>query len=431
MELNAPGELLPVDDVSREWQAVAAELAKPSPIDRIALADRLLLKAKTFPDSWWSPRADALAQALRKSSAEMEATRQLGKLADQEPWRWIAETRTPYHLIRWAGPNAPRFREYQSKHPRDPVIQLVGLGRGAIPRLLPLLSDMSPCRDPWMSVKNDDFIVRVCDMALALIEHETRCSFCEPMFSMGPFSCLDESVREQTKAKVSAWWKKASSLSREEGIPLAMEDAGFRSRVSMARELLSSDRPELRQLAIAALRQIGDSRNQLEVVSAGEVLEQFGDSYCRDRLKSRLTEEFALGSNRFVVSSSTVFFLTQHGGKEEWDLLTNLARQQLAQGAADGDYILLSLWNAPGIESDLGIPALVLAFEAGRSPQPIFLNGQSMREAVWKALQALRRASKQDIGVSGLVPNEKDWPLAFQQAEKRWIDCSGNGKPKP
>jgi hypothetical protein len=160
-------------------------------------------------------------------------------------------------------------------------------------------------------------------------------------------------------------------------------------------------------------------------------LEQFGDSYCRDRLKSRLAEEFALGSNRFVVESSTVFFLTQHGGKEEWDLLTNLARQQLAEGAAGGNYILLSLWNAPGIESDLGIPALVMAFDAGRSPQPIFLNGQSMREAVWKALQALRRASKQDIEVSGLVPNEKDWLLAFQQAEKRWIDGSYNGKPKP
>jgi hypothetical protein len=431
LALNATAELLPVDDVSREWQAVAAELAKPTPVDRIALADRLSVKAKAYPNSWWSPRADALAQALRKSSAEMEAARQIGKLVDQEPWRWIADTRIPYHLIRSAGANAPRYREYRSKHPQDPVIQMVGLGRGAIPLLLPLLSDMSPCRGQAIAFMEDYFIVRVCDMALACIERETGCSFCEHTFSMGSFSSSNESIREQTKAKVTAWWGRASSLSREEGISLAMEDAGCRSRVSMARELLSSDRPELRQLATAALRQIGDSRNQLEVVSAGEVLEQFGDSYCRDRLKSRLAEEFALGSNRFVVESSTVFFLTQHGGKEEWDLLTNLARQQLAEGAAGGNYILLSLWNAPGIESDLGIPALVMAFDAGRSPQPIFLNGQSMREAVWKALQALRRASKQDIEVSGLVPNEKDWLLAFQQAEKRWIDGSYNGKPKP
>lgn len=395
-------------------------------MDRIKLGTELMTKASLYPGSWWHERAFALARHLVKSGEQLRSLHQDPTAADKEPWHCLAESRMGSNLLLFPS-NRTHFDSYAAENPDDPVVRVVRGGLAMIPHLIPLLADMSPTRSADHAVFNEVYIARVCDLALGILENQTGCCFCEEKFCFGPFSTLDEGVRSRTKARVQEWWVKAASLQREDGIVLAMDGAGLRSTIQMSAELIRSNREDLRQYAIKVLRKLGDSRMSMQVVEAGEVLETIGDSYCRDALKRCLKEQFKTGSSHYGASSETIFFLTRYGAKEEWDLLTDIARKQLeARAAAGGSFVLPTLWNANGVESRWGIPALALAFEARRAGKVVFYNSDDdMRKNVWSRLQMLQRLTKQDLGINDPMPDGKNWDEAVDRAELRWKSREG------
>ncbi len=361
-------ELLPMDALSREWGASQQALSQGQ--DRLAIASQLGSVAEKNPDSWWHDRSVAVADAMAGQAEKLQGLHKSGLTAESAPWLWLGDSYMP-HFVLQLPENKASLDTFLKQHPDDPASKIIAQGREMIPLLIPLLNDMGPARSssrlyPDMTTEYP----RVCDLALALIEYFSGCSFCETTFSQGAFGNLDESVRLNALNEAQEWWQTSGHLPFLEGVQACMPQGGVHGKIKMGRLLLQSADPQSHAVAQRELHQLADSANPVFAAYVGKVLEPFGDTYCRTVINGRLRQAFAKGPARLVVGPEVIFFLVENGGREEWELLTQCAQQQLtAKAAGGGQFIISTLRNCyETSDSMYAIPSLALVFQTGMHP---------------------------------------------------------------
>ncbi|HBJ87050.1 MAG TPA: hypothetical protein DDZ88_24965 [Verrucomicrobiales bacterium] len=406
-------EVLPHDAVSRGWSEARTALGDGA--DRQVIAERLASVVAKHPESWWHDRAKALVVSLNGSAQEVARLKTAGITAKNSPSLWLAESKMPLHIVAYQPANQESLTAFVQRHPDDPASMVLSQGREIIPRLMPLLEDMGSTRATHQIITDETALVRVCDLALAIIELKSGCSFCERMFSFGWFSNQSAIIRQSTRKAVEAWWADAGTVTYEHGIRIGMKGAGFYGKVRMAALLMDSKLPEDRAFAVQTLRNLVnlDGGNLQMAVHAGEVLEAHGDDYCRKAVVQRLKEAFSKSATSFDPDSSAIFFLAEHGGKEEWSLLTQCAEAQLLAGeAGGGHFILPTLMNSNQVAtSKFAIPALALALRAKQVGPKVFYGSEDrLREKVWKAMVNMQTLTGESFGVTPIMPDASESP---------------------
>jgi hypothetical protein len=343
---------------------------------------------------------------LNDSAKELARLKTAGVTAKDSPWLWLAESKMSLHLFNNHPENQKRLTAFVQGNPDDPASLLLSQGREIIPRLIPLLEDVSPTRSAFQVFWDETAIVRVRDLALAIIELKSGCSFCEQ----------DAVSRRNIHTAVEAWWADAATVSYENGIRIGMKDAGYYGKVRMAGLLI-------RAFALQTLRHLVDEGNLYMAVHAGEVLEAHGDAYCRKAIMKRLKADSLKNATSFDPSADAIFFLAEHGGREEWSLVTQWAEAQLrSEEAGKAQSILQALMYTNRVAtSKFAIPSLALALRAKQFEPKVGGGGEEQHRAtVWKAVVNLQKLTGKSFGATEVVPDASEWQRVTAQVNEWW-----------
>jgi hypothetical protein len=421
-EVPLHSELIFRDALGNEWDRARDSLIEGG--EREVIARRLASVVEQNRESSWHDWSVELVGALNNSATKLERLKTAGVGAKDSPWLWLAESKMPRALVSCQPINRAALAAFVKEHPDDPASMVLSYGREIIPRLIPLLEDMSPTRSGWMLYKNDFAFVRVCDLAQSIIELKSGCSFCEDTFSQGHISKQSATVRKRTRDVAQKWWNEAGAATYEQGIRAGMNGAGYYGKVRMAALLIDSGQPEDREFAVRVLRALVDEYRGI-AIHPGEVLEKHGDTSFRKEIVRKLKESFSAG--RFGIQSDLVFFLSQHGGKEEWSLITQCIEAQLSAGEGD---VLPTLLNSNRVKtSKYAIPACALALRAKRVDPKIFYDDEKLRrEKIWEAVVNLQSLTGESFGATAVVPEAGEWERVTARAEAWWNDT---GKVSP
>jgi hypothetical protein len=376
--------------------------------DVLARLRDALLKAGT---SDFRNYADALATDLETSIALENARTAERSDPAGSPEKYLMDSRWQPRVWRPGGGERSRWGEAFSKFPDDPARRILLEDREVIDRLLPLLEDRSPTRGFVASWDARSFSVpRVCDVAVSLVQFHGRVWFFDQFAFCEPFHARPPKLRTEVVSAIRAWWSQSSSTSVADGIRALLPKAAFYERASMAENLVDLGREtndanltaEGIGILVGLLDETSNRAGHLAAYVAN-TLEKYGDVRSVEVLYRRWLEKRS--SQGYMFDSSIVFFLAKHGGRREWELLTDLAREGYAEQrdphsrAEVGRAIVNS---GMGFTTPWAVPALAMALDrteitGSRSVAGLNEQAQSFSLAD-SAAEQLQRVTGTDFG---------------------------------
>jgi len=344
----------------------------------------------------------------------------------EAPAEFLSETRIPLHLLLYEQ-NRAALNHYVQWHPRDPSVVLLAQGRDCIDQLLPHLDNDSPTRISAEFFTSVPEIPRVSTLALNLIETVSGCRFLHP----GGAQSLS---RAQLIEHVKQWWRENKDKSAAEGIRAQIPYGDGYSMVTMAQNLIriaGETSPDDREHGLQVIRKI--ARDPF-YAGAAESLASYGDlspvEWYYDQFKEWLNSPGRLWDHTI----HAMFYLTDHGGRKEWELLCAIAARDIedARQSRSGrhPFVLGSLVNAKKAQtSPFAIPLLGMALADAKPTGSRWVNEKIGGQSFSKADQTTEYLQKQtglDFGyrVDG---SSQERAAAIQRARKWWTD---EGKAK-
>ncbi len=277
--------------------------------DRLEAARQLRAVAEKHPKSYWHPASVSLAHELEASARTLEARNAAGITSNRSPWLWLAESRLPIYIFSYDPPTSKPFDEFAAKNPTDSAVLVVARGRQMIPLLIPLLNDLGPARSQGRDWNEATLLLRVCDVAVALLNHLSGCSFSNNSLSTQP-----EAARLRTQEEIRQWWAEAENLSFEAGV---QKHALLAARRAYLAELAS---PVMRSRSLRQLQPILGCVADLAMIDRCDLQATLSKPLVRDTFRCHLRETFSGTSASLLAGSMAVRFMIQYGNKREWQI---------------------------------------------------------------------------------------------------------------
>ena len=156
-----------------------------------------------------------------------------------------------------------------------------------------------------------------------------------------------------------------------------------------------------------------------------------GDSYALEILRKHFQTRLAEGVFKFIVDSYEVFFLTEHGGRAEWETVVKYADAQLTGGEAGGGQFIWSdiVYSNEAATSPYAIPGLALAVTKGRhsqhgpAPAPTKDGQQLPRHELhvaWKAANLLQRLTGEKFGITDAETSVSEMQASLDKVQSWW-----------
>lgn len=351
----AYGEIRLIDELFTALEFAGRNLATGQ--ERQQVLDQLQAALKKQPASEYHAFAHQLANDLHRSIHQAPSS-----LPDVS--KPMMDTTIPTMMV-YRG-NERSWAKYISQNPTDPTAHLLGADRNIIDKLIPMLSDLSPTRSFEGAIKNGDLpeVPRVCDYALLAIQLHSRCRFHFNESTATPFHGLPVADRTKVIQRISEWWLENRNRSVADGIRAQLPHGGYYAKIWMAEQLArldEGDRAANRVDAIDVLKTLVAENNGYSRVSAAEALARLGDLSPMKQFRQRCVD--ALEKPGYIMESAMVFYMTDHGARQDWELLNRLAQRELEQGKDAGNAVVWSsLVNcSKAATSPFAIPGLALA----------------------------------------------------------------------
>ena len=419
------------DAVSKAIAQAGVDLARGE-ARSVALA-RLRTSLSSAGESPYSAQGKSLADDLeasiqteksRDASAADPAVAPERFLMDSRWWpdMWSPEMGSRNH---WA----EQFRGI----PNDPAASILRGERAVIDRLVPFLKDRSPTRG-FADSGADEFpeVPRVCDLAASLIHFHGRVWF---FGSSGTsLHARDPALRADVIAQVRAWWSEARDRSVADGIRLLLPKAAFYEKASMAENLIGLGRETkdiaLKREGLQVLREMFEENQSPDAAAyLANVLQRHGGVGVVDVLYRRWLE--MRSKPGYMFQGGIASFLARHGGRREWELLTDLARGGYAEPRDSQSRSQVGpaiVHSGVGLTSLWAVPALAMALSrteisgsrsvAGANNQPFSLADD--------AVQQLQTVTGVEFGYRAAASREDR--LAAITGAREWWAKEGRGK---
>jgi len=422
------GEVIFQDEVSNELSAAVQNIAAGE--DRGYSVARLRQAIKNHPQSPHVDRAMRLANDLAESIFRADAGARAGKTADEAPAEFLSETRLPLYLVSY-DQNRVALNHYVRWHSRDPAVLLLAQGRNCVDQLLLHLDDDSPTRINVEYFRDVPDVPRVSDVARNLIETVSGCRFLRPG---SPPANRDEEINQRPKLieHITRWWRENKGKSIAAGIRAQIPYGDGYSGLTMAENLIrvaGETNPQDREYALDVMRRIARVADYTGAPAA-EALAKYGDlspvEWYYSEFKGWLNTPGRIWGN----SIHAMFYLTDHGGRKEWELLCAIAAHDIESakaGRAWGRHssILGSLINARKAQtSPYAIPLLGMALRDTEMSGSRWVNekigGQSFSKAD-KATEYLQQQTGVEFGYRA-DGTKGERIAAIQRAQKWWAE---------
>lgn len=369
---HAQGEYIPWDDALKAVDRAGKELSQGN--ERKEILERL---NKAIDDN---PQSGYLEQAKRLSAdLSVSLKRPVTKAALP-----LMETTMPSHLVALSGNWDHALQKLIKEHPRDPLAVILSRDREVIELLITQLHDTSPTRGYYDTGVTGDIprVPRVCDMALLAIEFHSQCRFHFNVSSGKPFHELPKENRAETIRHIEKWWKENKEKPLAAGIRSQIPHADFNAKVWMAKNLANLEVKEKnpdREYAIEVLRTLVEENWGHTAAYAANALAELGDFTPLDVFYTRWKKSLAQPGRNY--DSHVVWYLTDYGGRREWELLYQLARRDLNQGVLRGtNPVWPTVVNCEKANSSLfAIPGLALALAEAKDTASRHLDGLGER----------------------------------------------------
>ncbi len=415
----------PADDLSTAYAAALDELGSGK--DRQSIADHLQLVVEKHMKSPYASLAQPFLQDLISSAKRAP----VGK--DEPPENRLAETRMPFHLLKFEGNWGDPLKDFMTKQAPDPACELAAADRSVIARLIPLLADRSPIRSQtFIQLDWSQAQPRVCDLALALIEYHSKASFHESSSSGNFFHQLSEAEHEKVAERVALWWGEVKDKSVAAGVRAQLlHGRSYPETVMMAlslAKLTEGQKTDDREVALNVLRKMvtENSRNHVGV-HAADALAELGDNSSMDVFYNEWKSW--LGRPGLIHDSHIAFYLCQHGGRREWQLLHTISLAEIKEGKGPGAGAVWACVVNSG-EADTNpnaIPILGLAISQTENTgsRSVQTGSQSFSYAD-TACEQLQKQTKMDFRYDrNGTASER---LAAIRKAQAWWDSEGNKK---
>jgi hypothetical protein len=323
-------ELIRTDDLFWAVDRAGKELGKGA--ERQAVLDRLNTAIEHDPNSQYTGLARSLSADLARS-IEIAATRPHVDDPNQQAALELMETGLPAYRTSYTTPWEPQIRRFWVEHPRDPITQLLRADRSVIDLLLPLLDDRSPTRAFGGVILSGELptVPRVCDLALTAIEFQSKCSFQFNASTGTLFHELPADKRAATAAHIKQWWDENRDKPVSVGVRAQLPHAEFYEQMEMATTLARlADNDADRAFAIDVLQNATHMGITYLASYAADALAELGDYTALDVFYNRMAH--GLTATHFAGAPELAWYLMQHGGRREWELLNKLAVKEIDQG---------------------------------------------------------------------------------------------------
>ncbi len=433
-------ELPPLwEDSAHAFTAAAEGLAAGA--DRSKVLEQLttaLAKSKDGENSYYLPRAQALAKEL-KDSAKTHPKQAGPREVKAAPLAHLRDTKfEPFLLGRFDEPGGvlfpdtvfvgpdKQFKDALAAQPDDPVTRLVAKDRAIISELIPLLNDLTPTR----AYRESNFskarlrIPRVCDYALLLIEYHSLCTFHdnastgELLHELSDIERPYSTTREKIAKRVAEWWKVNQSKSIAAGLrdQIAFSNDAY-GKFAMVRRLLQHEDPADKAFALETLRAYvrrypGNHTSAI----AGEMLAQHGDFTVIDEIY-KTWHPFRDKPGHYLYEAKLIWYLCKYGKRREWDLLYDISASEFEMKNWPGGRSRLwgSVMHSAGhAKNPFAIPFLVHGFN-----EPWLADSH-------RAVYYLQELTAKDFGYK-VDDKPEGRAEAIKRAQKWWND---EGKAK-
>lgn len=346
----------PADELSKAYDTALVELRAGK--DRQKIADRLKPVVEEYPGSHYMPLAGPFLRDLTASAKNPPG------MPGDRPEERLADTRVPFHLLKYAANWHPALTTFAAQQPKDPVSQLVAADRAVIDRLIPLLDDRSParCNDPFLSFDWTVPQARVCDVALTLIEYHGKVRFHHDNVQGTYLHQLPDSKLEQVAKDVAAWWKEVKDKTVAAGVRAQLErrrpDTDWVWMAKTLARLAEGEKTDDREYALNFLRELV---KQNRSTRAADALAELGDTSAVDVFYDAWKS--GLGRPGRMHDSGVAFYLCRHGGRREWELLHAISLSEVDGGKGPETGAVWSCVVNSGAGSPYAIPILGLALD--------------------------------------------------------------------
>jgi hypothetical protein len=422
----ARAEIVPYDDLLHAVERTGEGLANDE--SRKALLSSLEMAIEANSESMYLPLAQSVATDLKQSITKAGGLRGEAKHVRKRPERYLMESKVPVHLLLYRANWPAVLGGYREQHPDDPAILLLTSGRDTIPRLIPLLEDRSPVRSfNLFGLRGVPRIPRTCDYALLLIEYHSRCRFHGHYGSDRYFHQQTDGERKSTIEQVKRWWKQNKMSSVAVGIRNLLQSGWEIGKIEMTQNLVELGNANDAEFAKQVLREM-TSKFPGHIVAA-RALARYGDLSPLKMYYQKYDESLDKGG--IIYDSSVVFYMTDHGGRREWELLTKIAEREIEKGLEAG---LARVWPAlvrcrKSKSSPWAIPALGLALSQTKASGSRSLAGMKGSQAFSYAdvaAELLQKQTDEDFGYAPADSAEKR-AAAIGRAQEWW---KNTGKSK-
>lgn len=421
----AEEEIVPYDDLPHAVERTGKGLASGE--SRKALLSLLERAIEANPKSAYLSLAQSLAADLNQSTNKAEGLRAEVEHVRKRPERYLMESNVPVHLLLYRANWPAALGDYRGRHPDDPAVLLLTSGRDTIPRLIPMLEDRSPVRSFQNHFRGVPRIPRTCDYALLLIEDHSRCRFHGHYGSGRYFHQQPDEERKSTIEHVKRWWGQNKMSSVAAGIRNLLQSGWEIGKIEMAQNLVALGDADDTEFAKQLLREM-TSKFPGHIVAA-RALAQYGDLSPLEMYYQKYEESLHKGG--IIYDSYVVFYMTDHGGRREWELLTKIAEREIEKGLEAGH---ARVWPAlvncgKSRSSPWAIPALGLALSQTKTSGSRSLAGMKGSQAFSYADVAAELLQEQTGEDSGYAPADspEKRAAAIRRAQAWW---KNTGKSK-
>jgi hypothetical protein len=404
----------PADELSKAYLQAGRDVAEGK--DRQAVLDTLTDAIRAHPKSSWRRYAEPLATDLKWSLEHPPK-------ADGRPAPRLRVSRIYLWVVRYDHNWDGRLKSWLAEAGDDPAAQLLKADRAVIGDLIPILRDRSPTRSftdhgvfATFSVENVPVVPRACDVALAIIEYHSQCRFFNDPSNPRQFHELSDDAREKCARRVEEWWKDSRGKSVTAGIRAQLPHGTFYEQVWMAKRLvrLGVGQPtDDKEFGSEFLRKmLREKDGHLASHVAGQLAE-LGDYTARDLFSNRLQQALTgTGPGGYA----DLMFLMSHGGRREWELLTQAA------GRWRRHYLAPFTTHGMAYTNPYAIPGLALALDQTSQTGARYVAGKTVP---WSpadtAAEALQKQTGKDFGFAP-EGTDADRLAAIERARKWWAD---------
>jgi hypothetical protein len=423
----AHSEIIAWDDLLRAYVDAGDSITKGD--DRRAVLERLETAIRENPNSGYRKTAERLAKDLAGSVDQLAKRQDSGIKLEDAPEEYLMDTKVALYLIAYPA-NAAHLARILEQDPRDPVAKLIARGRSSIDRLIPKLSDDSPARlysGPFTGPQSVTTIPRVSDVALHLIEHLTGCKFHFNASTAIAFHQLSEEVRETRVARIKEWWRENKDKSVADGIRSQLPHAEFYEQVQMAKSLIRvADREKNeadREFGIAFLREKLDGDIGYTAAHTARALAEFGDMSGIEYFYKQWKESLRVPGRYYSMESEVAWYLMDHGGRREWELVNEIARRELREERSAETAAIWSalVYGTKSKTSPYAIPGLGLALTQRERFHQADAGEARFATQAYRAAEYLQALTSADFGYDP-KGSEQEKLAALKRAQKWWAE---------